>query len=462
LDAGEHQQPQPLLDLDALNASEKENWVWKGAQILKAGGYKHALITLSRGGADAAVTREYDIAKREFIKDGFFIPEAKGSAAWIDENSIYVATDFGPGSMTASGYPRMVKRWRRGVPLEKAELVYEGLPTDMSVGAVYDDTEGFERGFVVRSLAFYRTEKFLVGKDGKLIRLDAPIDSETDVAREWLTVQLRSSWTVESGTYPPGALLAARFDDFLAGKRRFEALYLPARNSSLASYAWTRNHLVLNTLEDVKNRLFALTPGGDGWKREELRGAPEFSAVSFRPVDPEDSDEYFMEAGGFLAPPALYLGRIGELPEKLKEMPAFFDASGLEVGQHFARSKDGTLVPYFQVSPKNIELDGANPTLLSGYGGFEISQTPYYSGAVGLGWLAKGGVYVVANIRGGGEYGPAWHQAALKSNRHRAYEDFAAVASDLIERKVTSPARLGCRGGSNGGLLAGNMLTLYP
>lgn len=451
-----------ILDLDALNRAEKENWVWEGADILKADGYRHVLISLSRGGADASVTREFDLQTRTFVKDGFQLPEAKGNLSWIDKDHVYVSTDFGPGSMTTSGYPRVAKLWTRGTPLSQAKVVYEGQTTDMSVGAYHVDTTGFERDFVTRSLAFYKNETFLIGKDGTLTKLDVPIDASPAPFREWMTVQLRSPWTVAGKTYPSGALLATKFDDFMAGKRDFAVLYEPTPNSSMESYSWTRHHLILNLLEDVKARLTVLTPGKDGWKREAFKGAPESSTVSAWGIDPEESDDYFMDITNFLAPPSLAMGQINGQPEKLKEMPAFFDASGLEVSQHFAVSKDGTKIPYFQVSPKGLKLDGSHPTLLNGYGGFEISEVPYYSGTVGQAWLSQGGVYVLANIRGGGEYGPRWHQAALKQNRHRAYEDFAAVAQDLVARKVTNPAKLGCEGGSNGGLLMGNMITLYP
>src|SRR5262249_42952933 len=261
---------------------------------------------------------------------------------------------------------------------------------------------------------------------------------------------------------PAGALLAAAFDDFVRGKRELTLLYEPTPTSSLAGYSWTRHHLILNVLQDVKNTLFVLTPGPDGWKRETLTGAPPFATVSASAIEREESDEYFMNVSGFLTPSSLLYGRIGQQPGKLKQLPAFFDATGLEASQHFATSKDGTRVPYFQVSPKGLPLDGAWPTLLYGYGGFEISLMPSYSASVGRGWLSQGGVYIVANIRGGGEYGPRWHQGALKQNRLRAYEDFAAVAEDLFRRKVTSPRQLGIQGGSNGGLLMGNMFTLYP
>jgi prolyl oligopeptidase len=463
----EYRKPEPkwdvLIDLDALAKAENENWVWARAQVLRPG-YKRALVSLSRGGADADVVREFDMETRAFVKDGFQLPEAKSGVSWIDQDHVYVSTDFGPGSMTTSGYPRIAKLWTRGTPLSAAKTVYEGKPEDMSISAVFDDTPGFERHFVSRAIAFYKSEMFLRKADGALVQIDVPDDANPMVEREWLMVELRSAWSVGGKTYQAGSLVATRFDDFLRGKRDFTVLFEPTARSSLAGASWTRHHLIVNVLEDVKNVLFVLTPSraDDAWKRELLPGAPAFSTVSASGVDPDESDDYFLNVSGYLAPATLQYGRIGQAPEKLKEMPAFFDASPLEVTQHFARSKDGTKVPYFQVSRKGAVQDGARPTLLYGYGGFEISMTPGYSPLVGRGWLSQGGVYVVANIRGGGEYGPRWHQAALKQNRLRAYEDFAAVAEDLFARKVTSPAHLGIEGGSNGGLLMGNMLTLHP
>lgn len=451
-----------LLDLDALSAAEKENWVWGGAQILKAGGYRHVLINLSRGGADAHVVREFDFESRSFVKNGFELPEAKGGLSWIDKNAVYVSTDFGPGSLTTSGYPRVAKIWKRGTPLSEAELVYEGQATDMSVSAAYDDTEGFERHFVYRSIAFYNSETFLRSVDGTLRKIEAPVDANVFARREWLMIELRSPWTAAGKTYAAGSLLAADFEDYMNGRRELTVLFEPTPRASLANYSWTRHHLILNVLEDVKNVLSVLTPGRTGWSRRPLAGAPGFAAVYAGGIDPDEDDAYFMTVSGFLTPSTLFYGTIGKTPEKLKELPAFFDATGLEVSQHFARSKDGTNIPYFQVAAKSLRLDGARPTLLYGYGGFEISETPRYNAGVGRAWLNRGGVYVVANIRGGGEYGPSWHQAALKENRHRAYEDFAAVAEDLIARKVTSPRHLGAQGGSNGGLLMGNMITRYP
>lgn len=450
-----------VLDLDAVATAENENWVWSGVQLLRPG-YKRALISLSRGGADATVTREFDMETKSFVKDGFFRPEAKGSLGWIDENTVFISTDFGEGSMTTSGYPRLAKRWKRGTPMDQAELIYEGIATDMSVSAIHDDTPGFERNFVSRNLAFYNDELYWLNPEGKLIKIDAPNTANKNVIREYLILELRDAWEVEGNKYAAGSLIVIKFDDFIAGKRKFDVAFEPSDNTSLASYGATKDHFYINVLEDVKNRIYVLTPTPDGWKREPLTGAPQFGTVSVSPVDADESNDYFLTVTDYITPTTLMLGSIGKAPEKLKQLPAYFDASDLEIAQNFATSDDGTKIPYFMVAKKNLKLDGSNPTLLYGYGGFEISLTPNYSGSVGRAWLSQGGVYVVANIRGGGEYGPRWHQAALKANRLRAYEDFAAVAKDLVRRGVTKPERLGIQGGSNGGLLVGNMFTLYP
>ncbi|MEZ0469071.1 prolyl oligopeptidase family serine peptidase [Luteimonas salinilitoris] len=466
----EYRKPKPqwevLLDLDALNVAEDENWVWHGADCLRPD-YTRCLIALSRGGADADVTREFDLAAKDWVEDGFFRPEAKGGLQWIDRDTVYVYTDFGEGSLTGSGYPRIAKRWRRGTPLAQAELVYEGEPEDMYIAAFRDLTPGFERDLVSRTIAFYNDELYLRGADGALAKIDAPNSANKGLHREWLTLELREPWTVGGREYPAGSLLATRLDDFMAGGRAFEVLFEPTETTSLAGVTWTRHHAVLNVLDDVKNRLSVLTPGADGWDRNAFTGAPEIGTVAVRAVDDVESDAAWLTVTDYLTPSTLSLAEIGEQPEQLKAMPAFFDASTHVIEQHFATSKDGTRVPYFLVHPKDLEYDGRNPTLLYGYGGFEISLTPGYSGGIGKGWLerthnGRGGTYAVANIRGGGEYGPRWHQAALKANRHKAYEDFAAVARDLIDRGITSPAHLGIRGGSNGGLLTGNMLTQYP
>ncbi|MBB5207424.1 prolyl oligopeptidase [Chiayiivirga flava] len=456
-----------VLDLDALNKAEGENWVWHGADCLRPkeqdAPYVRCLIALSRGGADADVTREFDLSTRQFVKDGFFRPEAKGGLGWIDEDTVYVFTDFGDGTMTSSGYPRIVKEWKRGTPMQDAKVVYEGTDGDMYIAAYRDHTRGYERDFVSRTIAFYNDELYLRGKDGKLVRIDAPNSVNKGAYRDLLTFELREPWSVGGKDYAAGSLLAARLDDYLAGKREMQVVFAPDERSSLAGFGATKDYFFINVLEDVKNRIYLVKPGKDGWTREPLPGVPEFGTVGISAIDDEESNDYFLTVTDYVTPTSLMIGTLGEgKPQPLKQLPAFFDANNLAITQQFATSKDGTKVPYFMVADKAIEKNGKNPTLLYGYGGFEVSLTPGYNAGVGRGWLSQGGVYVVANIRGGGEYGPRWHQAALKRNRLRAYEDFAAVAEDLIAKKITSPKHLGIQGGSNGGLLMGNMTVLYP
>jgi prolyl oligopeptidase len=382
---------------------------------------------------------------------------------WIDLDHVYVATDFGPGSLTTSGYPRLVKRWTRGTPLAEAELVHEAKPDDVAVFAHHDTTPGFERDFVGRLPDFFTDETFLLRPDGTRVKIDVPDDAGTSVRREWLLIHLRTPWTVGGEEHPAGSLLAARFDDYLAGDRTLTVLFRPDEHTSLDDFAWTRHHLVVTTLSDVKTRLHVLTPGdagaGDAWRESPLPGVPGLGVAQVVATDPDESDEYFLDVQSFTEPSTLRRGVIGADVEVLRQAPRFFDVEGIEARQHFATSPDGTRVPYFVVGPAD---PSSGPTLLTGYGGFEVSETPRYSATMGRGWLARGGTYVVANIRGGGEYGPRWHRAALRENRHRAYEDFAAVARDLVDRGLTTPDRLGIQGGSNGGLLMGVMLTTEP
>jgi len=453
-----------IIDVDALNRTEGKSWVWHSADCLHPD-YDRCLISLSNGGKDADVTREFDLANKRWVKDGFYRPEAKGSLGWIDHDTVFAATDFGEGSMTTSGYSREVRVWKRGTGMKDSPLVFEVKPDDLGAFATHDPTVGFERSFLYRIPAFFKGETFLLDKDGGKHRIEVPESAQLSVHREWLLVDLREPWEVGGKTYPAGSLIAARFDDFMDGKREFTALFTPSDTTALSGHTWTRHHLVLNVMDDVKNRLYVLTPpeaGAGEWPSENMPGAPEIGKVGISAVDDETSDDVFMTVTGFLTPTTLFHGPLLGEKTALKHMPSTFDASGFEVSQHFATSKDGTRVPYFQVSRKGMKLDGKNPTLQYGYGGFEISMTPSYADTVGPGWLAQGGVYVLANIRGGGEYGPRWHQAALRENRLRAYEDFAAVSEDLIKRGVTSPEHLGIQGGSNGGLLMGNMTVLYP
>ena len=461
----EYRKPEPawetVIDLDALGQTENANWVWHGAQALKPD-YEICLVSLSKGGADADVKREFNLKTKSFVDGGFTLPEAKSRVGWRSKDSLFVATDFGPGTMTRSGYPRVVKEWSRGTPLDQAVMVYEGQADDMSVGANRDLTPGFERDFVTRRITFYSGENFL-RQGGKLIKIEVPLDAEIDVERELLFVTLRTDWAVGGKTYMAGSLIATDFEAFLKGGRTFDVVFEPTDRKSLAGFVATKNYFLLNELDNIRSRLYVLTHKDGRWTREPLKGAPEIGTASASAVDSDESDDYFLTASSYLTPATLAIGTVGgKDAETLKQNPAFFDAKGLAVTQHEATSADGTKIPYFQVAREGLKLDGSNPTLLYGYGGFEIAMVPSYSATAGVGWMEKGGVYVVANIRGGGEFGPKWHQAALKANRPKAYEDFAAVAESLIARKVTTPKHLGIQGGSNGGLLMGNMLARRP
>ena len=392
-----------ILDLDALNAAEKENWVWHGADCLKPD-YTRCLIALSRGGSDADVTREFDLSTKTWVKDGFYRPEAKGGLSWIDKDAVYVYTDFGPGSMTPSGYPRIVKQWQRGTPMAQAQKVYEGQAQDMYIAAARDHTPGFQRDFVYRTIAFYNDELFLRGSDGKLVQVDAPNSANKSVHGPWLALELREPYTAKDPTYgdktfPAGSLIVTNFDEFMAGKRNFNALFTPDEHTSLAGFSWTKNAIVLNVMRDVRSELTAwrYAPGNkqyadSGWVGKPVAGVPKMGALSVGAVDADDSDNVWITATDYLTPTTLAIADVSNdaAPETLKSNPQFFDATKHVIEQHFATSKDGTKIPYFLVKPKDAKNDGTTPTLLYGYGGFEVSMTPAYSGGVGKGWLEKG------------------------------------------------------------------------
>lgn len=449
-----------VLDLDQLSAAEKENWVWKGYTVLYPT-YDRCLIVLSRGGADAVVTREFDLTTKEFAPNGFYVPEAKSEAAWRNRDALYIGTDFGPGSLTSSGYPRIIKEWKRGAPLAEAKVVLEGKPEDVSLSAEVAHDHGRTYEIMRRSPTFFTSEDYF-RRGGQWVKLDKPADADAGTFEDQLVLRLRSDWTIDGKTYPAGSLLAANFESYLKGGRKLATLFEPNARKSLAGTSDTKNYLIVNELENVRNRLYLLKPHNGQWERTPLE-APTFGSIGAQGIDPDESDDYFMTVTDFLTPSSLYFGQIGRADrEKLKSLPAYFQTEGLEISQHEAASKDGTRVPYFTVSRKGLEDNGNNPTLLYGYGGFEISMLPNYNASIGSAWLEHGGVYVLANIRGGGEFGPTWHEAARKRNRQRAYDDFIAVAEDLLARKVTSKDHLGIQGGSNGGLLMGVMLTERP
>jgi prolyl oligopeptidase len=461
----EFKKPQPkwetVLDLDQLAKDEKENWVWKGSSCLYPT-YDRCMLNLSRGGADAQVMREFDVTAKSFVKDGFATKEAKGSVDWIDRDTLFVQTDFGPGSMTKSGYPRVVKEWKRGTPLEKAKTVFEGKEADISSGGSQTNQKGYPvRQFVRRGVTFYTSETFLREGD-KLTKIEVQDDATATYAWDQLFVRLKTAWTVGGKTYPQGALIAMNFEEFMKGKRDFEMIFTPTDRKSLAGWTITKNYLIINELDNVKNKLVELKRENGKWARRAIE-MPGLGTVGVGAIDADESDDYFMTLTDFLTPSTLFLAKAGsDTREKVKSLPAFFDAAPFKVEQFEVASKDGEKIPYFVIMRKDAKFDGTNPTLLYGYGGFEVSQLPSYSGGMGNGWLTQGGVYVVANIRGGGEFGPRWHQAGLKANRQKVFDDFIAVAEDLIAKKISSPKHLAISGGSNGGLLVGAVMTLRP
>jgi prolyl oligopeptidase len=444
-----------VLDIDELANADDENWVWAGADVIEPD-HTLALISLSRGGSDAAIVREFDMRTRSFIEGGFELPEAKTQISWEDENTVLLGTDFGEDSLTESGYPRLVKRWRREQPLADAETLFSGSATDVIVAASVDRTPGFERTILRRAVDFFNDEVYQLRGD-ELIRIDAPTDATVSIHRDWLLIELRTDWFAGIVEYRAGSLLAADYDEFLAGTAQLHVVFEPDEHTSLNHYAWTRDKLIVVTLADVASRVEVFTPGS--WQHSPVPGVPDNTNTVIVTVD-HLGDEIFLDSSGFDTPSRLLYGTAGGEVVEIKRAPSFFDAADLVVAQHFATSQDGTAIPYFVVGHRHNQSPG--PTLLGGYGGFEVSRTPGYDGVLGRLWLTRGGTYVLANIRGGGEYGPTWHTQAMREGRHLVTEDFAAVAEDLVSRGITTVDQLGAQGGSNGGLLMGVMLTQYP
>ena len=477
----EYRKPAPawetVIDVDALAAKDAENWVWKGWNCL-APDYRRCIVYLSRGGADATIAREFDLERRAFVDPedgGFFLPEAKGSVTWIDADHLLVRTDFGPGTLTDSGYPRIVKRWTRGTPLASAADVFAGQKADITVDArryrVQVGGRVVDRLLIQRGVTFFTSEFwFVTTREGgpALVKLDLPEGAEVRLWRDQMLVTLRKAWTAgQHGTlgssYPAGALLAIDFTRFVDGARDFRTLYTPGPRKSLGQFAGTRDHLLVNELSEVQNHVSEWTLRDGRWTSRPV-DLPRDGTIALAPVDDEASNDYFVTVSNALQPTTLALATVGsDRREALKALPAYFDATGMTVAQREARSADGTRVPYLVALPKGYRADGTAPTILYGYGGFEIPMLPRsYAAGSGAAWLERGGVFVVAGIRGGGEFGPDWHSAALMENRQRAFDDFIAVAEDLIRTRVTSASHLGIMGGSNGGLLVGAVAVERP
>jgi prolyl oligopeptidase len=389
------------------------------------------------------------------------LPESKGSASWRDADTIYIDRDFGPGTLTTSGYPRQVKEWKRGTPLAEAKLVFEGKEADVGVSAnvIHEKARRYE--MISRNITFWESEDFIRVGD-KWVKLDTPRDAAVGVADNRLLVQLKSEWKLPKGNYPAGTLLAFDLDGFLDGRRNVEVLYEPKERAALRSFTLTKDMIVLDILDNVKSRIVEMRRKGDRWVSTDVK-VPPSAIVGVGALDRDDSNDYWMTVTSFVEPTTLYLATPGDAQrEKMKSLPAFFDAKGLKTSQYEATSRDGTKIPYFVVMRESAKLDGSNPTILYGYGGFEQAMLPNYSGTIGAAWLEQGGVWVLANLRGGGEFGPKWHTMALRENRQMAYDDFIAVGEDLVKRGISSPKHLGIMGGSQGGLLVGSTFIQRP
>jgi prolyl oligopeptidase len=449
-----------LLDLDAMSAKDTVKWVFKGASGLYPD-YNLFLVNLSKGGGDAIEIREFDVSKKAFVENGFVIEEAKGGADFIDKNTLIVSSDFGPNTMTSSGYPLQVKIWKRGTTLKDAQLIHTGKVSDVgSWGYVMRDGNISYTG-IHRAISTFETEK-LIWINDKLVKLDIPSDAEvSSLLNNQLIVSLRSDWKTGDNTYKQGSLVSLNFTDLIKGQKNAKLIVEPDMYSSIEGISSTKNKLLVEMLSNVKSELYIYSFNGGNWSRQKV-AAPDFGSISITAND-ELTDDYYFSFTNFLTPSTLFAANAGDNTLRTaKSLPAFFDGTKYEVKQYKAKSKDGEMIPYFVVSSKTMKYDSKNPTLLYAYGGFEISETPGYSGVIGNAWLDKGGVYVLANIRGGGEFGPKWHQAGLKEKRQNIYNDFHAVAEDLITKKITSGKNLGIMGGSNGGLLVGVAFTQRP
>jgi prolyl oligopeptidase len=440
-----------LLDLDAIAAEEGEDWVWSGA-AMRPGDRVRALLLLSRGGGDARVMREYDLAAKRFVDGGFVAPEAKQSAEWVDADTLLVTSAH--GDATRSGYARTAKLWRRGEPFEAARVIFEGEADDISVFAGLDRSVEPPRWCFGRRTSFFAYD-LLIGEPGALTKIEAPADADKDVHGDWALVQLRTPWSVDGTTHPAGALLVSPLDG-----GPWTTLFTPGPRLALDGHSWIGDRLVLSLLDDLAPRFELLTPGA--WDRRRLDAGRDIGVVSLAALDAylsESNGEALIYAQDPLTPTTMQLvdltPQTPAAPTVLRRMPELFDASGLVVTRHDAVAEDGERIPYVQVGP--AQETGDARVHLYGYGGFEVSERPYYRSPIGKLWLERGGVSVVANIRGGGEFGPRWHRAGVRVRKIVAQDDFAAVAADLVKRGVTRPERIAAEGGSNGGLLIANM-----
>jgi prolyl oligopeptidase len=454
-----------VLDIDALSKSEAANWVYKGSNCL-APEERLCLVSLSDGGKDAVEVREFDTAAKAFVKDGFALPAGKQQAAWIDKDTLLVGREWTPGLVTESGYPFVIKRLKRGQALSQATEVFAGTKSDVGVwpGVIRDADGRHVADYVTRAVGFFDSEVHILTPKGS-VRLLVPTKSSFQAYLDGQAIfTLEEAWTAPNGkAFAQGALISFDLAKAIGDPKAMDPVLILAPNArqSIEGVTTTRNRLLVTMTTNVVGEVWSYAHGPKGWSGQALN-LPKNASLGL--VSANDlNDQVFVSVTSFLSPTSLWLGNADAASlSEVKAAPARFDASDLVTEQFEATSKDGTKIPYFVVRKKALVLDGTAPTLLYAYGGFQVSMTPAYSGLTGKLWLERGGVYVLANIRGGGEFGPAWHQAGLKTKRQAIYDDFAAVAEDLITRKITSPLHLGIQGGSNGGLLMGVQLTQRP
>lgn len=447
-----------VLDIDALARTENANWVWQGADCDPSG--VRCMVSLSNGGLDASTDREFDLTTKSFVADGFVVPEAKSNLGWLDRDTLLVATNWGEGSLTESGYPFVLKAWRRGTPLSSATEVMRGEASDVSIGvATFEDESNDHIAIAVEGETFFETVYSLITAEGPQ-RLTLPRKSSIrDFYQDRLIVTLEEAWTVGGRTYPTGSLLAIPVASATQAAPAIEVIFTPSERQSIEEVSATRDGVLVAGFDNVRGRLQRFTFANGQWRGEQI-ALPPTGVVHIVGASTSDT-RAFATFEDFLTPTTLYAVN-GARATSVRALPAQFDASPYVTEQFEATSADGTRVPYFVVRRRDMQLNGENPTLLYAYGGFQLSQTPSYNAYIGRLWLDQGGTYVLANIRGGGEFGPAWHDAGLLTNRQRIYDDFYAVERDLVDRRITSPRRLGISGRSNGGLLMGVMLNQHP
>lgn len=456
----------PLLSVDAIAAAQKQPWAWLGPNCLAPAGDR-CMVNLQKPGQAVGVTLEFDTNTKAFVTENRFDlpPESLTQVSWIDADNLYVSANFGPGTTTNSGQPRTVRKLTRGAPLKDAPVIFEVQPTDAYVKVSSIKTGGFTRVLAIRGVKANQQEFFLLdATNHKPTKLDVPADATVGFWGSWMILQLGDKdWSVGGQTWEGGSVLVVDEAAFIGGNREFKRLFTPGPRTQLSSMETVKDHILIGAMENNKGRVYEWSYSeGAGWVQRAAQ-MPKFGNFMVEAVSHDTSNEYFLTYTDFLTPATMYVATAGNNERSvLRETKASFDATGLEVQQFFAKSKDGTKVPYFQISKQGLELNGKNPTIVFGFGGFNVSLMPGYRAGVGLGWLEKGGVYVLANIRGGGEFGPSWHQAALKANRQRSFDDFIAVGEDLVARKVSSKAHMGVHGDGNGGLVAGVMMTQRP